>query len=77
MSDKSQQRTITTADPQRSVPERQPSPGDPLNEQAYQRLRWGLTDGTYRPGDKLSIRRLAGMLGTSAMPVREALTRLA
>ncbi len=50
--------------------------GDPLNEQVYQKLRWGLTVGNYRPGDKLSIRRLAGALGTSAMPVRESLKRL-
>ena len=50
--------------------------GDPLNEQIYQKLRWGLTVGNYRPGDKLSIRRLAGALGTSAMPVRESLKRL-
>jgi DNA-binding GntR family transcriptional regulator len=44
----------------------------PLNE-----LRWDLTVGNHRPGDKLSIRRLAKLLGTSAMPVREALKRLA
>ncbi len=49
----------------------------PLNEQAYQQIRWDLTVGTHRPGDKLSIRRLAKLLGTSAMPVREALKRLA
>ena len=49
----------------------------PLNEQVYQQIRWDLTVGNYRPGDKLSIRRLAKLLGTSAMPVREALKRLA
>jgi DNA-binding GntR family transcriptional regulator len=49
----------------------------PLNEQVYQQIRWDLTVGNYRPGDKLSIRRLAKVLGTSAMPVREALKRLA
>ena len=49
----------------------------PLNEQVYQQIRWDLTVGNYRPGDKLSIRRLAKPLGTSAMPVREALKRLA
>jgi DNA-binding GntR family transcriptional regulator len=48
----------------------------PLNEQIYQQLRWDLTVGNYRPGNKLSIRRLAKALGTSAMPVREALKRL-
>ena len=49
----------------------------PLNEQIYQQIRWDLTVGNYRPGNKLSIRRLAKVLGTSAMPVREALKRLA
>jgi DNA-binding GntR family transcriptional regulator len=50
--------------------------GDPLNEQVYQKLRWALTVGGYRPGDKASIRSLARRLGISAMPVREALKRL-
>ncbi len=49
----------------------------PLNEQVYQQIRWDLTVGNYQSGDKLSIRRLAKLLGTSAMPVREALKRLA
>ena len=49
----------------------------PLNEQIYQQIRWDLTVGNYRPSNKLSIRRLAKVLGTSAMPVREALKRLA
>ena len=49
----------------------------PLNEQVYQQIRWDLIVGNHRPGDKLSIRRFAKLLGTSAMPVREALKRLA
>ncbi len=48
----------------------------PLNDQIYQKLRWSLTVGDYQPGDTLSIRSLAQVLGTSAMPVREALKRL-
>lgn len=70
-------RTMTNAEPDKGAPERRPSLRDPLNEQVYQRLRWDLTVGAYRPGDKFSIRKLAGHLGTSAMPVREALKRLA
>ena len=62
---------------QQAKPHRSHSPHAPLNEQAYQQLRWDLTVGKYRPGDKVSIRRLAKVLGTSAMPVREALKRLA
>ncbi len=53
-----------------------PHAGDPLNEQVYQKLRWALTVGDCRPGDKASIRSLAATLGVSAMPVREALKRL-
>ncbi|MEM7172726.1 MAG: GntR family transcriptional regulator [Pseudomonadota bacterium] len=58
---------------QKSRPSR---PQLPLNDQVYQKLRWALTVGDYRPGDRLSIRGLAAVLGTSAMPVREALKRL-
>ncbi len=49
----------------------------PLSDQIYQNLKWSLTIGEYVPGSELSIRSLAKKMGTSAMPVREALTRLA
>ncbi|MFC4168507.1 GntR family transcriptional regulator [Teichococcus aestuarii] len=49
----------------------------PLEEQAYRRLRQALVEGTFAPGDKLSLRRIATSLGTSPMPVRAALRRLA
>jgi GntR family colanic acid and biofilm gene transcriptional regulator len=49
----------------------------PLDEQAYRSLRHALVEGTFAPGDKLSIRRVASALGTSAMPARTALRRLA
>jgi len=48
-----------------------------LNEQAYQRVRTALVEGTFAPGDRLSIRRVATALGVSPMPVRTALRRLA
>lgn len=55
-----------------------PSPAPPpLEEQAYRRLRQALVEGTFAPGDKLSLRPLAAALGTSPMPVRAALRRLA
>jgi DNA-binding GntR family transcriptional regulator len=50
---------------------------EPLNEQIYQQLRWGLIIGDYRPGDTMSIRTIAAKLGAGLMPVREALKRLA
>ncbi len=48
-----------------------------LNDQIYQNLKWSLIIGEYTPGSVLSIRSLATKMGTSAMPVREALSRLA
>ena len=49
----------------------------PLSDRIYQSLKWSLIIGEYFPGSDLSIRSLAKKMGTSAMPVREALTRLA
>jgi len=49
----------------------------PLEEQAYRRLRQALMEGVFSPGEKLSIRRIAEALGTSPMPARTALRRLA
>jgi len=48
----------------------------PLHEQVYQEVRRALMVGHYRPGDVITIRGLAGALGTSPMPVRETLRRL-
>ncbi|NKB63652.1 MAG: FCD domain-containing protein [Gammaproteobacteria bacterium] len=49
----------------------------PLNDRIYQSVKWSLITGEYFPGSVLSIRSLAKKMGTSTMPVREALTRLA
>lgn len=49
----------------------------PLNDRIYQSLKWSLIIGEYFPGSVLSIRSLAKKMGTSTMPVREALNRLA
>jgi DNA-binding GntR family transcriptional regulator len=48
----------------------------PLSDQIYQHLKWSLIVGDYAPGDAISIRRAAAEVGTSMMPVREALKRL-
>jgi len=45
-------------------------------EQAYLTLRRRLADGTYAPGSHLREEELAGQLGVSRTPVREALRRL-
>jgi GntR family colanic acid and biofilm gene transcriptional regulator len=59
------------------TPETPPVADLPLEEQAYRRLRQALMAGVFAPGDKLSIRRIAEALGTSPMPARTALRRLA
>jgi DNA-binding GntR family transcriptional regulator len=48
-----------------------------LQESMYQRLRRDLLDGRYSPGERLKLRDLAAAWGTSPMPVRAALQRLA
>ncbi|HYP85524.1 GntR family transcriptional regulator [Variovorax sp.] len=47
-----------------------------VNESVYQALRNKLMHGEYRAGQTLGIQYLADALGTSTMPVREALRRL-
>ncbi len=47
-----------------------------VNEAVYQTLRNKLMHGEYRGGQVLGIQSLADALGTSTMPVREALRRL-
>ena len=51
--------------------------GSPLSSRIYQSLKWSLIIGEYHPGSVLSIRSVAQKMDTSAMPVREALARLA
>jgi DNA-binding GntR family transcriptional regulator len=48
-----------------------------VQERVYSVLRDQLMRGAFEPGQKLKIAALADALGTSAMPVREALNRLA
>lgn len=47
-----------------------------LQEHVHRRMREGLIDGQFQPGQVLTIRYLAEQLGTSVMPVREALHKL-
>lgn len=47
-----------------------------LQEKVYRHIRQGLIDGQFAPGSVLTIRGLADQLGTSVMPVREALQKL-
>jgi DNA-binding GntR family transcriptional regulator len=47
-----------------------------LRSQVYDSLRDALTAGHFTPGQKLSFRYIAGTLGVSLTPVREAIRRL-
>jgi len=47
-----------------------------LHSFVYEKLRNGLIDGRFAPGETLSLRTLADALGTSPMPVRDAVRRL-
>jgi GntR family transcriptional regulator, colanic acid and biofilm gene transcriptional regulator len=52
-------------------------PRTTLSVQVERGIREALMAGRFEPGERLNIRALAAMLGTSATPVREALSRLA
>ncbi len=47
-----------------------------LGTQVYEALCNRLVGGELAPGEKISLRRIAETLGTSVMPVREAVSRL-
>jgi DNA-binding GntR family transcriptional regulator len=47
-----------------------------LADQAYQAIREGIATGTFAAGERVTERGLAGRLGVSPTPVREALRRL-
>jgi DNA-binding GntR family transcriptional regulator len=47
-----------------------------LGEQVYVQLRGMLIAGQFHPGERLTLRPLAEALGTSPMPVRDALRQL-
>lgn len=48
-----------------------------LSQRVYVEIRNALMNGQYAPGERLRIAELAGTLGTSITPVREAIFRLA
>jgi DNA-binding GntR family transcriptional regulator len=49
---------------------------DTLADRAYEQLRHALMNGSFHPGQKLTIRKLAAVLGISATPARDAISRL-
>jgi DNA-binding GntR family transcriptional regulator len=57
------------------APERPRRRGE-LQDRVVDQLRRGLMIGAFVPGQTISLRRLADDLGTSSMPVREAINQL-
>lgn len=51
-------------------------PRGALQDEVLAKLRQGLMLGAFVPGQVISLRKLANTLGTSAMPVRDALAQL-
>src|SRR5579872_5801124 len=49
---------------------------DTMQVKVYRTLARGLMSGMFKPGEAVTLRTLATRLGTSAMPVREAVSRL-
>ncbi|NYZ14358.1 GntR family transcriptional regulator [Azospirillum sp. RWY-5-1] len=47
-----------------------------LGELAYEALKDTMIRGAFPPGEKLTVRRVAGDLGVSTTPARDAITRL-
>src|SRR5699024_7025291 len=48
----------------------------PLSDRVFEQLREQVVTGLLEPGSRLRVRDLAEQVGTSAMPVREAVRRL-
>lgn len=59
-----------------AMPTLSPVARDTLQEQAYNKLRHALMSGHFIPGQSITLRATAEALGTSPMPVRDALRRL-
>jgi DNA-binding GntR family transcriptional regulator len=54
----------------------QPLERNTLGDQVYAHIRRLLISGRLAPGDRMSLRQVADVLGVSMMPVREAVSRL-
>ncbi|OJY41938.1 MAG: GntR family transcriptional regulator [Rhizobiales bacterium 64-17] len=69
-------RRATPTGPNRASTNRAKSRRGGVQDQVLRRLRTGLMVGAFVPGQVMSLRKVAASLGTSPMPVREALTYL-
>lgn len=55
---------------------RKVKPAYSMSDSVYERIADGIISGSFEPGAILSLRALASELGTSAMPIRDAMRRL-
>lgn len=58
------------------APPKPEEPADTTQNRAYRALKMAVLGGTFYPGTTVTLAKLSDMLGTSEMPVREALKRL-
>jgi DNA-binding GntR family transcriptional regulator len=70
-------KTVSAREVRPALAALQPVENATLALRVYRGLREMLMAGQVQPGQKLTLRELAGALGTSPMPVREAVQRLA
>lgn len=63
--------------PATSLEKMQPIVHQTLSARVYQDLREMIMSGQLQPGERLTLAGMAAALGTSAMPVREAINKLA
>lgn len=68
---------VKAANPSTSVEKIQPIVHQTLSAKVYQDLRELIMSGQLQPGERLTLAGMAAALGTSAMPVREAINKLA
>jgi DNA-binding GntR family transcriptional regulator len=66
----------TATEVMESFADLEPAAHRTLHEHAYQQIRQALMVGRFLPGQHMTIRGLAGALGISPTPIREALHRL-
>ena len=65
------------ANPVTSIEKLRPIVHQTLSAKVYQDLREMIMSGQLQPGERLTLSRMATALGTSVMPIREAVNKLA
>lgn len=58
------------------LPPLRPISKNTMQDRAYQQMKQALMSGAFAPGQSVTLRGVATQLGTSAMPIRDAIRRL-